>query len=303
MNALNAKTVFVCDSRHSFIRKESQENIEFDVIGKNKQTPTAIIPLSSISKSLWTSTVEAIQEYSRVVWDIFPSSKAICFVTFDGNKEVRLNSWNEEEQNLSFFSNCFSKASMNAHADGSHTNTVSENNAVLRGLQAAVETLCVPSKIQEERRKQKLVDVNKGRIILISYFKSDSQIKMIAEFILDAVKNFNQIITSNVDSETTSVKLPLNELNLVIINTHPINESSRITEIPYHEISSNITCEVVSVKSGSFLASKLMSLVLYHYNLASTTVTGIPMKEEQNASSSANYDVELLHPSEAHIDL
>lgn len=37
-----------------------------------------------------------------------------------------------------------------------------------------------------------------------------------------------------------------------------------------------------------------------HYDLASTTVTGIPMKEEQNASSSANYDVEIFHASSAH---
>lgn len=41
-------------------------------------------------------------------------------------------------------------------------------------------------------------------------------------------------------------------------------------------------------------------LILAHYDLASTTVTGIPMKEEQNASSSANYDVEIYHASHAH---
>ncbi len=45
------------------------------------------------------------------------------------------------------------------------------------------------------------------------------------------------------------------------------------------------------------------SLVLQHYELASTTVTGIPMKEEQNASSSANYDVEIFHPVAAHADI
>jgi hypothetical protein len=32
------------------------------------------------------------------------------------------------------------------------------------------------------------------------------------------------------------------------------------------------------------LPGKLLYLCLKHYNLASTTVTGIPMKEEQNAS-------------------
>ena len=48
---------------------------------------------------------------------------------------------------------------------------------------------------------------------------------------------------------------------------------------------------------------KNYSLVLQHYDLASTTVTGIPMKEEQNASSSANYDVEIFHPVAAHADI
>ena len=55
--------------------------------------------------------------------------------------------------------------------------------------------------------------------------------------------------------------------------------------------------------SGPTLANKLLSLCLEHYKLASTTVTGIPMKEEQNASSSANYDVELFHVAEAHAAL
>ena len=46
------------------------------------------------------------------------------------------------------------------------------------------------------------------------------------------------------------------------------------------------------------------TFILYCYpSLASTTVTGIPMKEEQNASSSANYDVELFHHGESHARL
>ena len=44
----------------------------------------------------------------------------------------------------------------------------------------------------------------------------------------------------------------------------------------------------------------ILEMALRHYELASTTVTGIPMKEEQNASSSANYDVELFHKASAH---
>ena len=43
-----------------------------------------------------------------------------------------------------------------------------------------------------------------------------------------------------------------------------------------------------SAIAGPTLANKLLSLCLSHYQLASTTVTGIPMKEEQNASRWAN---------------
>lgn len=57
--------------------------------------------------------------------------------------------------------------------------------------------------------------------------------------------------------------------------------------------------EVHSIKA-TLIPNKLSTLILEHYDLASTTVTGIPMKEEQNASSSANYDVEIYHSSAAH---
>lgn len=67
----------------------------------------------------------------------------------------------------------------------------------------------------------------------------------------------------------------------------------------YFQISSHLKTEVHSVKAREF-AKKLTHLIIPHYDLASTTVTGIPMKEEQNASSSANYDVEIFHSKNAH---
>ena len=69
------------------------------------------------------------------------------------------------------------------------------------------------------------------------------------------------------------------------------------------EFTPNIGYQVVAVDAGADLSKKLLSLALRHYDLASTTVTGIPMKEEQNASSSANYDVELFHKASAHVKL
>lgn len=74
-------------------------------------------------------------------------------------------------------------------------------------------------------------------------------------------------------------------------------------EHPRLELSPMLSCELITVRAGRWLASRFCSLVLQHYELASTTVTGIPMKEEQNASSSANYDVEIFHSVAAHADI
>ena len=68
---------------------------------------------------------------------------------------------------------------------------------------------------------------------------------------------------------------------------------SRLSHLIWH-LDNNLV-----VWAGAPLSKKMMSLALSHFELASTTVTGIPMKEEQNANSSANYDVELFHKASA----
>ena len=48
--------------------------------------------------------------------------------------------------------------------------------------------------------------------------------------------------------------------------------------------------------AGPTLANKLLSLCLAHYRLASTTVTGIPMKEEQvRTVTNSQYYYVLMH--------
>lgn len=81
------------------------------------------------------------------------------------------------------------------------------------------------------------------------------------------------------------------------------NHDSIFVEHPRLDLSTTLSCELITVRAGRWLASRFCSLVLQHYELASTTVTGIPMKEEQNASSSANYDVEIFHSVAAHADI
>jgi len=44
------------------------------------------------------------------------------------------------------------------------------------------------------------------------------------------------------------------------------------------QLSSVLSCEVHTSQSGRHIAAKLMELVVNHFSLSSTTVTGIPMK-------------------------
>lgn len=108
----------------------------------------------------------------------------------------------------------------------------------------------------------------------------------------------------------------IDHCHLVIINTFPVSTESQVNNHPpknvclpphqslfiyqqFFQLSPILTTEVHSIKA-TLIPNKLSSLILEHYELASTTVTGIPMKEEQNASSSANYDVEIYHSRDAH---
>uniref|UniRef100_A0A8C5KH94 Integrator complex subunit 13 n=1 Tax=Jaculus jaculus TaxID=51337 RepID=A0A8C5KH94_JACJA len=96
--------------------------------------------------------------------------------------------------------------------------------------------------------------------------------------------------------------MQIQNCELVLIHTYPVGEDSLVSDRPKKELSPVLTSEVHSVRAGRHLATKLNVLVQQHFDLASTTITNIPMKEEQHANTSANYDVELLHHKDAHVD-
>lgn len=91
----------------------------------------------------------------------------------------------------------------------------------------------------------------------------------------------------------------IDQCHLVIINLYPANMESMVNNRALMDISPILKSEIHSNKANR-ISNKLTHLIMPHYDLASTTVTGIPMKEEQNASSSANYDVEIFHSSKTH---
>ncbi|KAG8228667.1 hypothetical protein J437_LFUL008904 [Ladona fulva] len=310
----NHKTVFVLDHSPYFgISCECQ--LEFDF---SKSRGPGFIPLAPISKSLWTCSVEAAVEYCRIVWDIFPQGKLvrvhllkvrlsirisgffmlivyfplqIRFVVNDLSPQV-LNTWSPQQQSLPYLLNTLSSVGV------PNTRQSSRDYSMMYGLKSAIEALCECSEIQHERRTSLTENaskvLNRCRVICITSTIDNSSIKSFEDYFQ------NILIQQNKIAAGSDHLITVHHCHLVILNVYPNNTESQVRGHPPKDMSAILTTEVHSVKAGGQIASKLSHLILSHYDLASTTVTGIPMKEEQNASSSANYDVEIFHPSAAH---
>ncbi|XP_012269667.1 integrator complex subunit 13 [Athalia rosae] len=288
MYPANHKTVFVLDHTPYFgISTESP--LEFDCLKSRGQN---LIPLAPICKSLWTTSVESSMEYCRIVWDLFPTGKLVRFVVSDQAAHI-LNTWNPSQQNLSHVMNGMAIMGVPPLARQSGIDF-----SVIHGLRVAIEALTESSEIQQEKRTSLMENadklLNSGRVICITSARDNANMKSLENIFL------NQLVQQNKIALASDSLLPIHHCHLVILNIFPVTTvECQVTNQPLREVSPLLSMEVHSMKAPK-LHSKLSHLILSHYDLASTTVTGIPMKEEQNASSSANYDVEIFHASAAH---
>lgn len=308
MFPISHKTVIVLDNTARFRSLSSGQPIDFDVGIKMKNTVSAgIIPLAPVCKSLWTSSIEGIQEYARIVYDLFyHTDRLLSIVAIDDRTSSIVQDWSPQLQNMVHLNSCLARISLTGQSYGnqylsSHPDIPKcEDDCLKKGLLMAIDSLSNPSSIQRQMKKKEAKSSNKGRIILISSFQDKTGMRSLAEFLVESINKLNVGLR-----EANGSLLPVNECHLSIVNTHSIDDPL-ITHFPeYFSLFASplVSSEVHTVKGGSYLAIKFISLVQSHYGLASTTVTGIPMKEEQNASSSANYDVEIMHLSEAHTNL
>lgn len=124
------------------------------------------------------------------------------------------------------------------------------------------------------------------------------------------------------DSPLTQVNISLSALFDEVVKNH-FCSLIRISPCSYSvaQLSSAVSSVTYSFPA-TLLLEKALHLAKMHFDLKSTMITGIPMKvsavaytvkwwvlivfslqEEQAGGSSANYDVELIHSSEAHRDI
>ncbi|XP_039999827.1 integrator complex subunit 13 [Xiphias gladius] len=290
MFSVSHKTVFVVD-HCPYMAESSRQQVECDVLTKSRAQ--GVIPLAPVSKSLWTCAVECSMEYCRILYDIYPQDKLVNYIVSDSEFHI-LNSWRQEDQSThELMSALAAVGPPNPREDP-------ECCSILHGLVAAVESLCKITELQHERRTA-LMDTaervaNRGRIICLTNAKSDTHVRMLEDCIQETILEQNKLAAGS------DRLMAIQQCELVLVHIYPQGEDTLVSDRPKKEISPLLTSEVHSVRAGRHLATKLNILVQQHFDLASTTITNIPMKEEQHANTSANYDVELLHHRDAHLE-
>lgn len=335
-SSLGEKTVFVLDRSRYFTHVSSGHLIEGESVKKhnNEDSDSAIPPFD---RSLWTCAVEAVVGYSRLVWDLFtPDQRCISILAACPNIVSspletasepyiveKICTWRDEDQNLEHLLRSLAKRShchqISLPLKLTKTNDIStypncdlDSAAIMLALEQALSDLGQQTRAQMERPPTRKVSSssltsvnsgNHGRIILISSFKSEAAIKkVITEFELMMAKKNSNLTQEDQDRTIPGMLIrPIDYCDLVIVNTFPIQDEGPCSKIVNTSaFRPQLHVKTYSVRSGRMIAGLLDNLCLQHNNLKSTTITGIPMKEEQSASSSSQYDVEIAHCSSIH---
>ncbi|KAH8418499.1 hypothetical protein KR009_005680 [Drosophila setifemur] len=295
----NEKTIFVLDhTRYFSIASEEYISMDFlkgkpstDAGGSGTGTAGAASCGSGaqFSKSLWTCACESSIEYCRVVWDLFPGKKHVRFIVSDTAAHI-VNTWSPSTQNMSHVMNAMVMVGV-----PSRSMPQSADYSVIHGLRAAIEALAEPTDEQLAVAGGEGPRIsNKGRVICITSARDNTSMKSLEDI-------FNTVLVQQNALAAPPAKkgLTIDHCHLVILNIVPLGVESLVTNRGLLKISPLLDVEIHTVSAPN-ISHKLTHLILDHYDLASTTVTNIPMKEEQNANSSANYDVEILHSRRAH---
>ena len=289
---VNHKTVFVLD--HGPVFSQPCDSIDFDQIMKSRQasapqTPGgSLIPLAAVTKNMWTCATEGVLEYCRIVWDLFPSEeKLVQFVVAGGNAQAvtSLSSWDKKDQSTASISAGLAGVGRPEEQPppsrrGGNTADGHSTEGILAGLRKALESLCQVTEAQQRSSAKAKASngsappsslVNRGRIVCITSVPDDRRLHALL------VGCNEELAAANETAANTDGLAPISLLSLDVVHCHqgdfdghPVATITPTTA-PQRPFGPEFEYQVFSVDAGRGLARKLLSMVLNHYQLASTT--------------------------------
>ncbi|ODM99401.1 Protein asunder [Orchesella cincta] len=267
-----------------------------------------------VMKTLWTCAVENVIEYARIVYDVFADERLLRILLCQSTQgqTLWLNTWesvptnysgkqvgNVNQQSIPYITEAFANAGQ--PPSQKKQSFVGSAAGLQTGIKAAIDGLSQPSPSQialmtsaAASGKGTVKPINRGRVVCITSCTTESIGQFTAEdledFLVTAVASQNRI------ANASDHLLPIVECELVLLSLHPLGKenTSRVLSRPLHDISNSVRAEVYVVTPDK-LNEKILDICTSHHNLIVSTVTNIPMKEEQNAVSSSNYDVPFFH--------
>lgn len=265
MDDLSYITFFILNRSKEYVDIDSGLKIDLDNVS------------SAIGKSLYTCVLQSLFDYSRIVWDLFPNGeKLLQFIACSPELTYEINHLNPLEQNCDYLLDVCVELNQKLMNDASFFNHISDQLFLLNGFKQALKNLT--------SLKQTC-----GRIIFMTFINED------------ILTNFKKVLLNDFENYNNETKFKITNLHIVVMNVYPLKTS--LENLPKSNLEDQLNkylkFSVICIPADSLL-TKMVSFAIKNYDLISTTVCNIPMKEEQNACSSANYDVEIIHSKNAH---
>ncbi|PIC35250.1 hypothetical protein B9Z55_014668 [Caenorhabditis nigoni] len=311
MEQRDMKTVVVLD-RNADFSEETNETFDIAIREGVKQKKL------EIKKDYWTWCVESVFEMHRILADVYPhGSLQIRIAVADYLARMLDTKWTTDLITRAELGELIEKTGKPCAEDIDIDSTC--------GWQMAIEALAVESPEQIEhnfearfnikKRSEQNSEVarvtkelndepaspaieNNGNLIIYTRYKTDEEMMEAKEEIADLVSSVNAI--ANLESNRTFC--PITSLRVFIVNFYGADEECAVKTHPLEEYPDLPLLKfwVISRKASDMCVA-IHSVLVAAFDLSSTTVTKIPMKEDNRGST--NYDVELFHSSKVHEQL
>uniref|UniRef100_A0AC35FHJ7 Protein asunder n=1 Tax=Panagrolaimus sp. PS1159 TaxID=55785 RepID=A0AC35FHJ7_9BILA len=317
------KTILILDRGPKFAKFSE---IEFEVTYKDgtKQKKAGFAP-----KTLWNCSLDCTVEFHRIISDIFPSgTHLVRYIVSEVTSQFVFNRWhnvalNQEE----FIQALYDLGCVEANPETDQS-TCSILNAV--GLAVDAFTQWSPHQkradafyktkfynktqntfeiVKSDRELEPICETdgidfylleNSCTLIVITSFDNiEQEFQKLVETIEQNMNDKNRIIDDMKNDEET----PLDSLKVFILNIVDDSDSVKDLVLPIDKIANERLKFRLFNINGKMMTPYLHRVLLDAYDLVSTTIKGIPMKEDAQPGKSLDYDVEIFHPRSLHDQL
>uniref|UniRef100_A0AC34FAI0 Protein asunder n=1 Tax=Panagrolaimus sp. ES5 TaxID=591445 RepID=A0AC34FAI0_9BILA len=308
------KTILILDRGPKFAKFSE---IEFEVTYKDgtKQKKAGFAP-----KTLWNCSLDCTVEFHRIISDIFPSgTHLVRYIVSEVTSQFVFNRWH----NVALNQEEFIQALYDLGCVEANPETDQSTCSILNAVGVAVDAFTQWSPHQKradafyktkfynktDRELEPICEddnidfyllENSCTLIVITSFDDiDKEFQKLVETIEQNMNDKNRIIDDMKNDDET----PLDSLKVFILNIVDDADSVKDPVIPVDKIANeHLKFRLFNI-NGKMMTSYLHRVLLDAYDLVSTTIKGIPMKEDAQPGKSLDYDVEIFHPGCLHDQL